>query len=211
MGASRKTMSDRADIAVVLCKRNECVIGTFRTCRGDKRALAYKSDMTSANRHLPEGSEGPGGLTLLIAGDCACMACGVGGRLASACWRTRKNAAKSMLSKMGVMTDRTLAGMPADGSGSGEGTFSATCRGSSAIKRVAAALMFLCPDCSPGSVSINDASLQAALSRAMHDSFAASCQGSISKRANAERTLSICWPLCSSTDAYRNASYSHRI
>jgi len=80
--------------------------------------------------------------------------------------------------------------------------------GNSATKRAAIVLASRCSEVPSGSAAINEVNLSVAVSPGKSANLAASCQGSMSNRANAERTLSSIPFLSSPTGANRNSSNS---
>jgi hypothetical protein len=99
------------------------------------------------------------------------------------------------------MMTQVLVGVPTTGDFTSDPILELTLRGKSAINRAAIVPLSRWPDGPSGNVAINDASLLMAASPGNRVKSAASCQGSTSNRANAERTLSIIPFLSSPTGA----------
>ena len=109
---------------------------------------------------------------------------------------------------MTIVTIWELAGPRAPGDGSSDEIFRRARRGRSAIKRAAIVRASEFADGQSGSAAISVANLSMAVGPGSRDSLAASCQGSTSCRASAERTLSGIPFRCSAIGAKRNGSNS---
>jgi hypothetical protein len=106
------------------------------------------------------------------------------------------------------MTAQELGTGPALSNVSRDGILELARRGKSTIKRAAIVSGSRCADGWPGSTAINEANLLVAVSPGNSASLAASCQGSTSSRASAERTLSSIPFLSSPIGANRKSSNS---
>ena len=180
-----------------------------RTPRRDIPALQVDR-VWGCGRYLPKLAGGTLGDALSVAEACAWPTCAADCLFAAKYWLLNAMAMNITLRMITYIMARELFSAPAFGDASRDAGLKLAFSGKSAIKRTATIPESRCANGCPGSAAINPANLRVALARDIRAKLAASCQGSISSRANAERTLSRVPLPPSSTEAYRKSSNSDR-